>query len=63
MPRKPETHARLDQVHEAWELFDHEAFIEELLDTIEYIDVPGCPSYKAPSAFRACHASLSPRES
>ena len=63
MPRKPETHARLDQVHEAWELFDHEAFIEELLDTIEYIDVPGCPSYKAPSAFRARHTSLSPRES
>ena len=38
MPRRPETHAKLDAVHEAWELFDHEEMIERLLKQTEYID-------------------------
>ena len=36
MPRRPETHAKLDAVHEAWELFDHEEMIERLLKQTEY---------------------------
>ncbi|MFR7670052.1 MAG: hypothetical protein ACLU0O_04360 [Collinsella sp.] len=38
MPRRPETHAKLDAVHEARELFDHEEMIERLLNQTEYID-------------------------
>ena len=38
MPRRPETHAKLDEVHAAWEMFDHEAMIQQLVDAAEYID-------------------------
>lgn len=58
MPRRPETHARPDQIHEAWDLFDHDAMIEELLANMEYIDFDQCPSYKPPRSLRARHEEL-----
>ena len=60
MPRRPETHARPDQVHEAWDLFDHEGMVEELLDSIEYVDADGCPSYRPPRSLRTFHSELGP---
>lgn len=60
MPRKPETHAKLDEVHEAWESFDHEAMIEDLVSHMEYVDFDQCPSYKAPRCLRHRHAELAP---
>ena len=60
MPRRPETHARLDAVHEAWDLFDHEAMAEQLVDSVEYVDFEYCPSYKPPRRIRRRHTTLAP---
>ncbi len=60
MPRRPETHARLDAVHEAWDSFDHDAMIDELVEAIEYVDVNHCASYRAPKGLRYKHAELAP---
>ena len=54
MPRRPETHAKLDAVHEAWELFDHEEMIERLLKQTEYIDFES-NTYKAPKTLKRKH--------
>ena len=62
MPRRPETHARLDRVHEAWDSFDHDAMIEDLVANVEYVDFDQCPSYKPPRGMRARHAELAPVE-
>lgn len=62
MPRRPETHARLDEVHAAWELIDHEAMIERLLDAVEYVDFDA-PTYRAPRRLRERHEVLAPRSS
>ena len=48
MPRRPETHARLEQVHAAWDSFDHDGMIEDLVSTIEYVDFDQCPTYHRP---------------
>ena len=61
MPRRPETHAKLDAVHEAWELFDHEAMITGLVEAVEYVDFDA-PTYRPPRALRARHEGLAPRE-
>ena len=61
MPRRPETHAKLDQVHEAWDLFDHEAMIDELVANLEYVDFDYCPSYRPPRSMRERHDLLAPR--
>ena len=61
MPRKPETHARIREVHEAWDLLDHEAMIEDLVQNVEYIDFDQCASYKPPRGLRARHRELAPR--
>ena len=60
MPRKPETHARLDEVHEAWDAFDHDAMIDELVQRIEYVDFDHCLSYRAPKGLRHRHRELAP---
>ena len=60
MPRRPETHARLDQVHTAWDLFDHDAMIESLVENVEYVDADGCPSYRPPRSLKAFHRELRP---
>ncbi len=63
MPRRPETHARLQQVHEAWESFDHAAMLEDLVASIEYKDYAQCPSYHAPKgSLRPHHSELGPVE-
>ena len=62
MPRRPETHARLDAVHEAWDSFDHDAMIDELVDNVEYLDFDQCPSYHPPREMRAHHSYLGPRK-
>ncbi|MBQ3282347.1 MAG: tRNA 4-thiouridine(8) synthase ThiI, partial [Atopobiaceae bacterium] len=60
MPRRPETHARLDDVHAAWDLVDHDARIDRLVENVEYIDFEGCPSYRAPKTMRTYHHELGP---
>ncbi len=61
MPRRPETHARLAQVLEAWESFDHEAMVEDLVANVEWRDFSQCPSYHAPKgALREHHRELMP---
>jgi thiamine biosynthesis protein ThiI len=62
MPRKPETHARMQAVHEAWDAFDHDAMIERLVETVEYKDYDHCPSYRPPKEMRVRHRELEPRE-
>lgn len=57
MPRRPETHAKLDEVHAAWEMFDHEAMIQQLVDAAEYIDF-SAPTYKPPRCMRELHDEL-----
>ena len=61
MPRRPETHARLRQVLEAWESFDHEAMVEDLVNHVEWRDFSQCPSYHAPKGpLREHHRDLAP---
>ena len=62
MPRRPETHARIREVHEAWETFDHEAMIEDLVANMEYRDFSQCPSYRPPKQLPMRHSSLAPIE-
>lgn len=60
MPRKPETHARLREVHEAWDSFDHDEMIEDLVRNVEYVDFDQCESYRPPKDLRARHRELEP---
>ena len=62
MPRRPETHANLRMVREAWETFDHEAMVEYLMKNIEYVDFNTCASYRPPRELRARHRELAPAE-
>ena len=62
MPRRPETHANLRVVREAWETFDHEAMVEYLMKNIEYVDFNTCASYRPPRELRARHRELAPAE-
>ena len=48
MPRQPETHARLDDVHAAEKSFDFDALLEEAWSLMEHVDFDQCPSYKGP---------------
>ena len=57
MPRKPETHAKLDAVHEAWEMIDHEGMIDELVAKMEYVDFEA-PAYHRPRCMRERHEEL-----
>ena len=61
MPRRPETHAKPDDVHAAWDMFDHDAMIEHLVDTVEYVDF-NAPVYHRPRSVKAFHGELSPRD-
>ena len=60
MPRRPETHARIDEVRAGWDTFDHERMVEDLLASVEYVDFAQCPSYRPPRRFRARHDELAP---
>lgn len=62
MPRRPETHARLKDVHEAWDMFDHDEMIEQLVRDVEYVDFTQCRSYRPPRELRARHRELAPAE-
>ena len=60
MPRKPETHARIAEVHEAEAQLDMDAMVAEALSVLEYVDFEGCPSYHRPHALRRVQSSLAP---
>lgn len=60
MPRRPETHAKPDEVHAAWNSFDHDAMIDELVRSVEYVDFTQCPSYRPPKALKTRHEQLEP---
>lgn len=62
MPRRPETHAKMDAVHEAWDMFDHDAMIEDCMRNLEYIDFDTCPSYRPPREYKKFHRDLAPIE-
>lgn len=62
MPRRPETHARMREVHEAWDMIDHDEIIEQLVRDVEYVDYEQCPSYRPPRELRARHKELAPAE-
>ncbi|AEB07128.1 thiamine biosynthesis/tRNA modification protein ThiI [Coriobacterium glomerans PW2] len=60
MPRRPETHAKMCEVRRSWDLIDHEGMLEQLMDTIEYVDFTS-GSYRPPRALRERHRSLAQR--
>lgn len=62
MPRRPETHARLRDVHEAWDAFDHDEMIEGLVRDVEYVDFDQCAAYKPPRELWVRHRELAPAE-
>lgn len=62
MPRRPETHARLSKVLEAWDLFDHDAMIDDLVRDAEYLDFDQCPSYRPPRDLSEMHDELLSRK-
>lgn len=51
MPRSPETHARIKDCEAAEALVPIDAWVDEILNNLEYRDYP-CPSYKAPRKMR-----------
>lgn len=55
MPRRPETHARMADVLAAWESFDHEAMVSDLVEHAEWRDFSQCPSYRAPKGTLSDH--------
>ncbi len=59
MPRHPARRMPLDAVHEAWELFDHDAMIDRLVASVEYVDFESA-SYRRPRRFRERHEELGP---
>lgn len=60
MPRRPETHARMQEIHAAWDSFDHDGMIEDLVSHVEYVDFDQCPSYHSPKCLRHRHRELGP---
>ncbi len=63
MPRRPETHARIEAVLEAWESFDHEGMVDDLVASAEWRDFSQCPSYHAPKGpLRPHHRELCGRD-
>ena len=60
MPRRPETHARFEAVHAAWDSFDHDAMIDDLVEHVEYRDFDQCPSYRPPKRWKRHHRELGP---
>ena len=60
MPRSPETRARIENVLEAWELFDHAAMVDDLVRDIEGVDFDFCPAYRPPRRLRERHEVLGP---
>lgn len=59
MPRSPETHVSLEEARRVWDLFDHEAMLDEMMASLEYRSFD-CPSYVAPHRFHAPHPALAP---
>ncbi|MBS5477802.1 MAG: tRNA 4-thiouridine(8) synthase ThiI [Coriobacteriia bacterium] len=59
MPRSPETHCTLRKAHAAWDLFDHEAMLDDMMGLLEYRSFD-CPSYVAPRAWWRPHETLAP---
>ena len=59
MPRSPETHVSLAEAHEVWDLFDHEAMLDEMMEKLEYRSFD-CPAYRAPKRFHHPHPQLAP---
>ena len=59
MPRSPETHIKMRECHEVWDLFDHEAMLDEMMEKLEYRSFD-CPSYTAPRSLFRRHDVLEP---
>lgn len=59
MPRSPETHCTLRKAHAAWDLFDHEAMLDEMMGLLEYRSFD-CPAYVAPRGWWRSHDTLQP---
>ncbi len=59
MPRRPETRAKMDEVHAAWDAFDHDAMIARLLESVEYVDFDTV-CYHRPKRLSSVHSELMP---
>ncbi len=59
MPRIPETHVTMKRAHEAWDLFDHDAMLDEMMEHLEYLSID-CFSYDPPRRFCCAHTDLAP---
>lgn len=57
MPRTPETHCSLRKAHAAWESFDHEGMLDEMMGLLEYRSF-NCPAYVPPRRLSQLHDSL-----
>ena len=49
----------LEEAHEVWGLFDHEAMLDEMMERLEYRSFE-CPAYRAPKRFHRPHPQLAP---
>lgn len=58
MPRTPETHCSMEKAHAAWDMFDHDAMLDEMMGLLEYRSFE-CPSYKPPRSLPDIHSELS----
>ena len=59
MPRSPETHCSMRKAHAAWDMFDHEAMLDEMMERLEYRSFD-CPAYMPPRSLHRTHATLAP---
>ncbi len=59
MPRSPETHVSLARAREVWDLFDHDAMLDEMMASLEYRSFD-CPAYVPPHRFHRAHPELAP---
>jgi len=50
MPRQPETHVKIERIHEADAQLDIDAFVAQCIETISWQDYP-CNQYKPPKQF------------
>ena len=61
MPRTPETHCSMRKAHDAWDLFDHEGMLDQMMERLEYRSYD-CPAYVAPRRYRRVNPELAPAD-
>lgn len=49
----------MDEVHAAWDAFDHDAMIDRLVESVEYVDFDSV-CYHRPKRLNSVHGELMP---